>query len=86
MSSLDYSSQKMTMTEIAFIKMCKPEMEQDYNSVVQRMNNLEHELTLLKSGNVSAMSSNVSTQIQETFDESVALYYNSPWNYKLNIL
>lgn len=86
MSSLDHSSQKMTVTEIAFIKMCKPEMEQDYNSVVQRMNNLEHELTLLKSGNVSAMSSNVSTQIQETFDESVALYYNSPWNYKLNIL
>lgn len=81
--ALERSSQKMTMTEIAFIKMCKPEMESDYNSVVQRMNNLENELTLLKSGNVSAMSSNVSTQTQEKFDEGVTLYYNSPWNYLL---
>ena len=86
MSSLDHSGQKVIITEIAFIKMCKPEMEQDYNSVVQRMNNLEHELTLLKSGNVSVMSNNVSIRVQETLDESVTLYYNTPCNYKLNIL
>lgn len=86
MMALDHSAQKMTLTETALIKLCKPEMEQDYNSIVQRMNNLEHELTLLKSCNVNAMSNNVVPDNKETFDESVTLYYNSQWNYKLNIL
>ncbi len=86
MAILDHSSNKMMLTEIALIKMCKPEMEKDYNSVVQRMNNLEQELISLKSGNVTMVSNNVQTETKETFDESVALYYNSHWNYILNIL
>ena len=86
MSILDHSSNKMMLTEVALIKMCKPEMEKDYNSVVQRMNNLEQELLSLKSGKVTMTSNSIQTETKETFDESVALYYNSPWNYILNIL
>lgn len=84
-SALDHSSRKMTMAEIAFIKMCKPEMENDYNSVVQRMNNLENELTTIKSNGVSINVDNVDKTVdkQEKFDRNVTLYYNSPWNYLL---
>ena len=86
MAILDHSSNKMMLTEVALIKMCKPEMEKDYNSVIQRMNNLEQELLSLKSGKVTMTSNSIQTETKETFDESVALYYNSPWNYILNIL
>lgn len=84
-SALDHSSRKMTMAEIAFIKMCKPEMESDYNSVVQRMNNLENELTTIKSNGMSINVDKVDNVVdkQEKFDRSVTLYYNSPWNYLL---
>ena len=84
-SALDHSSRKMTMAEIAFIKMCKPEMESDYNSVVQRMNNLESELAAIKSNNVSISVDKVDNVVdkQEKFDRNVTLYYNSPWNYLL---
>ena len=73
------------MAEIAFIKMCKPEMENDYNSVVQRMNNLENELAAIKSNNVSISVDKVDNVVdkQEKFDRNVTLYYNSPWNYLL---
>lgn len=84
-SALDHSSRKMTMAEIAFIKMCKPEMESDYNSVVQRMNNLENELTTIKSNGMSINVDKVDNVVdkQEKFDRGVTLYYNSPWNYLL---
>lgn len=84
-SALDHSSRKMTMAEIAFIKMCKPEMESDYNSVVQRMNNLENELTTIKSNGMSISVDKVDNVVdkQEKFDRNVTLYYNSPWNYLL---
>lgn len=86
-SALDHSSQKMTMTEIAFIKMCKPEMESDYNSVVQRMNNLENELMAIKSNGISINVDKVDNEVnkQEVFDGGTTLYYNSPWNYLLQI-
>lgn len=73
----DRSSQKVTVAEIAFIKMCKPEMERDYNSVVQRMNNLERELMQLKSGTSVPMQPDNAQSNQEYVDENVILYYNS---------
>jgi len=92
-SSLDRSPNKMILVEIAFMKMCKPETEKDYNSVVHRMNNLEKELTLLKnssnnvmSNNVNEMFCNVNPTKKEQIDEDVTLYYNTHWNHKLKIL
>lgn len=44
MPILEKEHNSLTAFEVALIKMCKPEMESDYNSVVQRMNNLEKRL------------------------------------------
>ena len=69
-SEMERNNQKKTIAEICLIKMCKPEMEKDYNSIVHRMNNLEHELMLLKHNNINNSQ-------QEVIDENVILYYNS---------
>ena len=69
-SEMERNNQKKTIAEICLIKMCKPEMEKDYNSIVQRMNNLEHELMSLKHNNINNSQ-------QEVIDENVILYYNS---------
>ena len=75
MQTLDHSQQKLTVTEVAFIKLCKPEMEKDYNSVVQRMRNLEREIELLKSGKTVSMPENQVSQ--NIVDENAIIYYNS---------
>ena len=72
-TQLQYSRQPLTTVEVAFIKMCKPEMEKDYNSVVQRMNNLEKELNELKNGNVTINN----TSEDKLIDKNCIMYYNS---------
>lgn len=51
---LRYASQKRVLLEIALIKLCKPEMETGYDSLVERVKNLEAELErnlqLIRSG------------------------------------
>ena len=51
---LRYASQKRVLLEIALIKLCKPEMEMGYDSLVERVKNLEAELErslqLIRSG------------------------------------
>jgi len=81
-SSMDKASQKMVTVEVTFIKMCKPEMESDYNSVVHRMNNLEKELTLLKSGNIPKIVDN----IDKEFDSNAIVYYNNHCNHIFTIV
>ena len=44
---LKYSSQKRVLTEIAFIKLCRPEMETDYSSITERVRILEAEIDRL---------------------------------------
>jgi hypothetical protein len=48
-------------------------MEIDYNSVVQRMRNLERELQMLKSGSLIVQQE----EKQEVFDENDIIYYNN---------
>ncbi len=43
-SQIKYASQKRILIEIAVIKLCRPEMEKDYASLVDRMNSLEKKL------------------------------------------
>ena len=39
-----YSSQKRVLLEIALIKLCRPQMEQDYSSLIERIEQLEKKL------------------------------------------
>lgn len=43
-SQVKYASQKRILIEIAVIKLCKPEMETDYSSLVDRVASLENKL------------------------------------------
>lgn len=43
-NQIRYSAQKRIMIEIALIKLCKPEMEEDYGSLVQRITQLEEKI------------------------------------------
>lgn len=43
-SQIKYASQKRILIEIAVIKLCRPEMEKDYASLVDRINSLEKKL------------------------------------------
>lgn len=43
-NQMRYASQKRVLFEVALIKLCKPEMEKDYDSVVNRIHNLEKKL------------------------------------------
>ncbi|MCI5614503.1 MAG: DNA polymerase III subunit gamma/tau [Agathobacter sp.] len=43
-NQIRYANQKRVLIEIALIKLCKPQMEQDYESVVSRLNQMENYL------------------------------------------
>jgi len=43
-NQIKYSSQKRIMIEVALIKLCKPVMERNYDSLVDRINQLEQKL------------------------------------------
>ena len=43
-SQLRYAVQKRVLIEVALIKLCRPEMERDYNSLAQRISQLEQKL------------------------------------------
>lgn len=40
-SEMKYGSNKRVMLEVALIRLCRPQMEQDYDSLIQRMHDLE---------------------------------------------
>ena len=41
---MKYSTQKRVLVEVALIKLCKPQMEQSYDSILDRLNALEKQL------------------------------------------
>ena len=43
-SQMKYASQKRILLEIAIIKLCKPQMEADYTSLEERLDDLENKL------------------------------------------
>lgn len=53
-SQIKYATQKRILVEIAVIKLCKPEMEKDYTSLVDRIDSLEKKL---EKGNLMAPGS-----------------------------
>jgi len=53
--SLRHSGQKRILTEVAFIKLCKPEMETDVNSLRERIKSLELQVERIKNISVAAV-------------------------------
>lgn len=51
-SQIRFASQKRILLEIAIIKLCKPQMDQDYSALLERMDDLEHKI---ESGAVAAV-------------------------------
>ena len=51
-NQIKFASQKRILLEIAIIKLCKPQMEQDYSSLLERMDELEHKI---ETGTVAAV-------------------------------
>ncbi|WP_310602498.1 DNA polymerase III subunit gamma/tau [Anaerosporobacter sp.] len=43
-NQVKYASQKRVLVEIAIIKLCKPQMERNYDSIVDRLNQIEEQL------------------------------------------
>lgn len=64
-NQIKYASQKRILVEIAVIKLCKPEMEKDYTSLIDRVDSIEKKLekgvivTAGKAGGESARQSNI---------------------------
>ncbi len=55
-SQMRFSSQKRILLEMAVIKLCKPQMEDDYGSLIGRIEQLENSLPKLVEGSVSQMA------------------------------
>lgn len=43
-NQMKYASQKRVLFEMALIRLCRPEMEKDYESVINRLHNLEEQI------------------------------------------
>jgi DNA polymerase-3 subunit gamma/tau len=49
LNQIRYSTSKRVLTEVAFIKLCKPQMEQNYDSIVERIRQMEAKIEELAS-------------------------------------
>ena len=70
-NQLRYSSQKRIDVEVAFVKLCKPQMESDITSLKQRVEELEKELAELKEHGVRMVEETVSFSAQQAVDEKL---------------
>ena len=61
---MKYSTQKRVLTEVALIKLCKPQMEKSYDSILDRLNAIESQLE-------KGISVAASTPVQEKKPEPV---------------
>ena len=90
---LEHSKQKIIEAELAFMRMCKPEMQTDYNSLVQRISELEKEISLLRStSNIVQLQGNPKYIVEpekvnknytfntKLIEDSPIVYYNSCCN------
>lgn len=65
-SSIKYSGQKRVLTEVAFIKLCRPQMETDVTSLKERIKTLEIQVELINSRPVTVTSSDESVPDEKT--------------------
>lgn len=68
-NEMKYGNNKRVMLEVALIKLCRPQMEQDYDSILQRMRNIEQMTEqwqeALASGSVTALSPSEGTAVSD---------------------
>ncbi len=64
-NQMKYAAEKRVLFEVALIKMCKPEMERDYESVVNRLHHIEEQI---KRGVVAAPVSGEGVLQSEGFE------------------
>ncbi len=93
-----YATTKRIVLEVAIIKMCKPEMRQDYSALIERIGNLEQELqearaniganpqvVYVNQGDVSAFASQQTSGAgtqEDSLDESQQIINNLKTRYK----
>lgn len=66
-NDMKYGNNKRVMLEVSMIRLCRPQMEQDYESLIQRMHNLEQ----LNEDLQSALSSGALSVMEGTLGDSV---------------
>lgn len=54
LNEIKYSTSKRILTEVAFIKLCKPQMEQNYDSILDRVRQMEQKIEELEQRPVAA--------------------------------
>lgn len=54
---IKYSTSKRILTEVSFIKLCKPQMEQNYDSILDRIRQMETKIQELETRPVAAVPS-----------------------------
>lgn len=73
-NQIKYSSQKRVLIEVALIKLCRPQMEKDYSSLIGRIEQLEKKLEKgIVAAPVSAQLTGVNSAISEIPKESPIL-------------
>ncbi|MCQ2491474.1 MAG: DNA polymerase III subunit gamma/tau [Lachnospiraceae bacterium] len=55
LNEIKYSTNKRVLTEVAFIKLCKPQMEHNYDSILERLRQMEEKISELESRPVVAV-------------------------------
>lgn len=65
-NQIKYASQKRVMVEVALIKLCKPQMENNYEDILNRLKLLEDKL---EKGNISINSNPVDTPTKDVREE-----------------
>lgn len=68
-NEMKYSSNKRSLLEVAFIRLCRPQMERDYDSLVNRLHNLEQQNELLQSALESGQYAMAPQSAEETHVE-----------------
>lgn len=65
-NNLKYSGQKRILVEVAFIKMCRPQMEQNMEAIIDRLNQIEE--TLVNGHPISATLAKGPEAVKEVMD------------------
>ncbi len=79
-NQLRYASQKRVLTELAFIKLTKPQMEKTYDSILERLSKIEEQLeegvfTVKAPGNFGGVGESVNRNpVAGTFAQGAAVY------------
>ena len=60
LNQIRYSTSKRVLTEVAFIKLCRPQMEQNYDSILDRIRQMEKKIQELEERPVAVVEKEVS--------------------------